>query len=285
MPNHPPPHPKTRSVPSTCMWSGTLLPKPADWGAAARVVGFVQLDDGGAAAPSTTSSCARAPSGGGRGLDQLLRLLSASPGGANDNTNTPGINTLPSSGSCSSGSGLSLLARVIRADDSPQLPSPPSTPSTPPQTPAARAYAPPRRLADFLEQRPGQEEPPIYIGFGSCVLGSGDAVRRLVELVEAAAEAAGVRVVLATGWAGAGGSGGSSSSGSSSGSGGEVEDEGVGGGSSSRVHCVGELPHPFIFPRCLALVHHGGVGTVAAGLRAGRPTLVVPSFGDLWLWG
>ena len=37
--------------------------------------------------------------------------------------------------------------------------------------------------------------------------------------------------------------------------------------------------------RCLALVHHGGVGTTAAGLLMARPTLVVPSFGDLFMGG
>lgn len=32
-------------------------------------------------------------------------------------------------------------------------------------------------------------------------------------------------------------------------------------------------------------MHHGGVGTTATGLRYGQPTLVIPSFGDLFLWG
>lgn len=29
-------------------------------------------------------------------------------------------------------------------------------------------------------------------------------------------------------------------------------------------------------PRCAVNVHHGGIGSTAQGLRAGRPTLVVP---------
>ncbi len=33
------------------------------------------------------------------------------------------------------------------------------------------------------------------------------------------------------------------------------------------------------------MVHHGGVGTTAAGLLAGCPTFVAPSFGDLYFWG
>ena len=34
-----------------------------------------------------------------------------------------------------------------------------------------------------------------------------------------------------------------------------------------------------------AVVHHGGAGTVAAGLRASKPTLVCPFFGDQFFWG
>lgn len=35
-----------------------------------------------------------------------------------------------------------------------------------------------------------------------------------------------------------------------------------------------------MFPRVSAVVHHGGAGTTAAGLRSGRPSVVVPFFGD-----
>lgn len=34
-----------------------------------------------------------------------------------------------------------------------------------------------------------------------------------------------------------------------------------------------------------AVVHHGGAGTVAAGLRFGKPTFVCPFFGDQHFWG
>jgi sterol 3beta-glucosyltransferase len=33
------------------------------------------------------------------------------------------------------------------------------------------------------------------------------------------------------------------------------------------------------------VVHHGGAGTTAAGLRAGVPTIIVPFFGDQGFWG
>lgn len=39
-------------------------------------------------------------------------------------------------------------------------------------------------------------------------------------------------------------------------------------------------PHSLLFPRAAAIVHHGGIGTTGQALRAGRPQIVVPHFGD-----
>ena len=44
-------------------------------------------------------------------------------------------------------------------------------------------------------------------------------------------------------------------------------------------------PHEWLFPRVAAVVHHGGAGSTAAGIRAGRPTLIVPFLGDQPFWG
>lgn len=38
---------------------------------------------------------------------------------------------------------------------------------------------------------------------------------------------------------------------------------------------VGAVNHAAIFPACRAVVHHGGAGTTAAGMRAGIPTLIL----------
>ncbi|MCL5970371.1 MAG: hypothetical protein M1450_02645 [Patescibacteria group bacterium] len=35
-------------------------------------------------------------------------------------------------------------------------------------------------------------------------------------------------------------------------------------------------PFSKIYPRCIAVIHHGGSSTIAEGLRAGKPALVVP---------
>ncbi len=39
-------------------------------------------------------------------------------------------------------------------------------------------------------------------------------------------------------------------------------------------------PHSLLFPRARAVVHHGGIGSTAQGLRAGRPQLITPVFAD-----
>ncbi|ESQ74798.1 glycosyltransferase [Asticcacaulis sp. AC402] len=39
-------------------------------------------------------------------------------------------------------------------------------------------------------------------------------------------------------------------------------------------------PHSLLFPRARAIIHHAGIGSTAQALRAGRPQLVTPVFGD-----
>jgi sterol 3beta-glucosyltransferase len=48
---------------------------------------------------------------------------------------------------------------------------------------------------------------------------------------------------------------------------------------------VESVPHRWLFPRVAAVVHHGGAGTTAAGLLAGRPSIVCPFQGDQHFWG
>lgn len=117
-------------------------------------------------------------------------------------------------------------------------------------------WEPPQDLVDFLEDG----ETPIYIGFGSMV--SGNMSKTFAKVLKAV-RAARVRAVISLGWGG--------------------KDMHL--KSNHRVFFADYVPHDWLFPRVKAVVHHGGAGTTAAGLRYGKPTLVVPFGGDQPFWG
>ena len=48
---------------------------------------------------------------------------------------------------------------------------------------------------------------------------------------------------------------------------------------------VGKVDHDALFPRCCAVIHHGGAGSTATGLRAGKPTMVCAVLGDQPFFG
>jgi sterol 3beta-glucosyltransferase len=116
-------------------------------------------------------------------------------------------------------------------------------------------WQPPADLVNFL--RAGA--PPVYIGFGS--MGS-RSPKQAAELALRALARSGQRGVLASGW------GGLRSS--------DLPDS---------VYMLSSVPHSWLFPQMAAVVHHGGAGTTAAGLRAGVPSIVVPHMGDQAFWG
>lgn len=51
-----------------------------------------------------------------------------------------------------------------------------------------------------------------------------------------------------------------------------------------QIYMLESVPHDWLFPQMAAVVHHGGAGTTAAGLRAGIPTLIHAFFGDQFFW-
>lgn len=121
----------------------------------------------------------------------------------------------------------------------------------------ASNYTPAPELQAFLDAGP----PPVYIGFGSIVLDDPDA---MTKLIFQAAKKTGQRVLLSKGWGGMG-----------------ADEMGVPDG----VFMLGNVPHDWLFKHVSCVVHHGGAGTTAAGITAGRPTVVVPFFGDQPFWG
>ncbi len=53
----------------------------------------------------------------------------------------------------------------------------------------------------------------------------------------------------------------------------------------ASVYPAESLPHDWLFQRVSAIVHHGGFGTTAAGLRSGVPAVVIPHIIDQYYWG
>ncbi|XP_048583476.1 sterol 3-beta-glucosyltransferase UGT80B1 [Nematostella vectensis] len=52
-----------------------------------------------------------------------------------------------------------------------------------------------------------------------------------------------------------------------------------------NIYCVTQYtPHAQLFPKCLAVMHHGGSGTVASAIRASVPQIVCPFMFDQSYW-
>ena len=51
-----------------------------------------------------------------------------------------------------------------------------------------------------------------------------------------------------------------------------------------HVKVVGPVNYAAVFPACRAVVHHGGAGTTAIGMRAGIPTLILWAGTDQPIW-
>lgn len=119
----------------------------------------------------------------------------------------------------------------------------------------ASSFTPPDPLEKFLKSG----DQPVYIGFGSIVVDDAD---KFTEMVFEAVRLAGVRALVSKGWGGLGG-------------------ENV----PENIFMLENTPHDWLFPKVKACVIHGGAGTTAMALKCGKPTMVVPFFGDQHFWG
>ena len=54
--------------------------------------------------------------------------------------------------------------------------------------------------------------------------------------------------------------------------------------STHPVYFIESIPHDWLLPRTTAVVHHGGAGTTAAGIRAAVPSILIPIGADQRLW-
>lgn len=129
-------------------------------------------------------------------------------------------------------------------------------------------WTPPPALAAFLAAGP----PPVAVGFGSMV---GRDPAALAALVVQAVRRAGVRAVLLSGWGGLDASALDGVGAGPAGSAGPAGDD---------VLALDQAPHDWLFPRCAAVVHHGGAGTTGAALQSGVPAVVVPFGVDQPFW-
>jgi UDP:flavonoid glycosyltransferase YjiC (YdhE family) len=100
--------------------------------------------------------------------------------------------------------------------------------------------------------------PPIYFGFGSMPLAS---PADTVAVISAACALIGERALICLG-----------------------PNDRAPIAEADHTKVVQAVNHAVVFPACRAVVHHGGAGTTAAGLRAGVPTLVLWAGLDQPIW-
>jgi len=103
-------------------------------------------------------------------------------------------------------------------------------------------------------------DPPVYVGFGSMPLP--DPLRIIDAVVDACARHGLRTLVRSDAW-----------------------EPGSDTGRPGTALVVPSVSHATVFPGCRAVVHHGGAGTTAAGVRAGVPSLVLWVGADQPIWG
>jgi vancomycin aglycone glucosyltransferase len=140
-------------------------------------------------------------------------------------------------------------AKALLAFDPELMPVPPDVHAPQPPT-GAWHLADPRPLEPDLSAFLEQGEPPVYIGFGSIPDAEPESTTRMIEEALGRVQR---RAVVNAGLAGLG--------------------ERL---RRPDIYCVASVNHRLLFPRCAAIVHHGGAGTTAAATRAGMPQVVVP---------
>ena len=115
-------------------------------------------------------------------------------------------------------------------------------------------YRPPAELERFLQDG----EPPVCISFGSMVNRQAEKIGQA--LLTGLAQA-GQRGIILTGWS-----------------------SWKPATPPANVLYMESAPHSWLFPRCKVIVHHGGAGATGAGLRSGKPNIVVPFAVDQPFW-
>jgi UDP:flavonoid glycosyltransferase YjiC (YdhE family) len=100
--------------------------------------------------------------------------------------------------------------------------------------------------------------PPIYFGFGSMPM---ESFSDTVSMISGACAKLGARALICAG-----------------------ANNFTDVPSGNHVKLVRAVNHTTILPLCRAIVHHGGAGTTAAGMRSGAPTLILWVTADQPIW-
>ena len=118
------------------------------------------------------------------------------------------------------------------------------------------AWSPPAQLNAFLKDG----APPVYVGAGSYPFFFGPDGERLAREVIEGCRRQQVRCVI------------------------QSSDLPHALNSSQVLILDADVPHAWLFPRCCAIVHHGGYGTLHAALTARRPMVMYPFQSDQFFW-
>ena len=119
----------------------------------------------------------------------------------------------------------------------------------------SESYQPPAKLRDYL----ASDEPPVCVTFGSMI--HRDA-KRIYQIVLEALMKTENRAIILSGWS-------------------DFQSLPL----SENVLVMDAVPHDWLLPKCKVVIHHGGAGTTAAGLRSGIPNIVVSFAADQPFWG
>jgi sterol 3beta-glucosyltransferase len=113
-----------------------------------------------------------------------------------------------------------------------------------------------------LEEFIAEGAPPVYFTFGSMMLHDYKYIEETVGIWNETVRRVGCRAVFQVPW----------------------EDLSA-FKTDHRVFKIRRSPYKTIFPKCAAVVHHGGAGTTQSSVLAGRPSVVVAHMADQFFWG
>lgn len=116
-------------------------------------------------------------------------------------------------------------------------------------------WQPPADLSAFIEAG----SPPVFIGFGSMPIKD---PQKTTQIILETLKHTGQRGIIHMGWGGLGNQ-----------------------SLPEHVFKIDYAPYDWLFPRMAMVIHHGGSGTTAFGLRSGIPSCVVSFVFDQHYWG